>query len=39
MNSDMPGQRSEVGIERRTMLLVILFLFAVNLFFYSGRFH
>jgi hypothetical protein len=39
MNSDLSSQTSDVGIERRSMLLVVLFLFAVNLFFFSGRFH
>jgi hypothetical protein len=39
MNPELGNPKSEVRIERRTALLVVLFLFAVNLFFYSGRFH
>src|SRR5512139_501160 len=39
MNSDIKSQPSEVGIEPRVVLLVVLFLFAINLFFFSGRFH
>jgi hypothetical protein len=39
MNSDVKSQRLDAGTERRAVLLVVLFLFAVNLFFFSGRFH
>src|SRR5512137_3104984 len=38
MNSDT-SQRLDVRIGRRTVLLVVLFLFAVNLLLFSGRFH
>src|SRR5512137_1530082 len=39
MNSNIRGQRSDIGIEPRIALLVVLFLFAANLLFFSGRFH
>jgi hypothetical protein len=39
MNSAIESRRSGAGSERRVALLVVLFLFAVSLFFYSGRFH